>query len=195
MAVIVADAGGGFCHLVHRVGRVEPFRSAALASYGLPAFQAVSAPSIVIGRVTQAGVGRAIRNRSKLETFYPVNLRLKSETPVQGLVSRGSMAQASDPSRGSLHNKCGLQPGFCPTGKSASLNQKLFKPCRQNILLPFFGKYYCLRASRLRWRGVSRSSRTLGAGMRWTLGLSALRRSDEWAWSGRRSRLVLILRR
>jgi len=117
MAVIVADAGGGFCHLVHRVGRVEPFRSAALASYGLPAFQAVSAPSIVIGRVTQAGVGRAIRNRSKLETFYPVNRRLKSETPVQGLVSRGSMAQASDPSRGSLHNKCGLQPGFLPDGQ------------------------------------------------------------------------------
>ncbi len=50
-------------------------------------------------------------------------------------------------------------------GKSLRLIRNNVKPCRQKYLSSVFQKYmFTLSSSRLRWRGVSRSSRTLEAG-------------------------------
>ena len=54
---------------------------------------------------------------------------------------------------------------LCPSGKSASRNQKSCQVLGQKIFLFHFSEIHdCLRPSRLHRRGVSRSSRTLEVG-------------------------------
>src|SRR5215472_10518429 len=85
---------------------------------------------------------------------------------------------------------------ICPTGKSLRLIRNHVKPSRQKYITSVFQKYMIiLPAFRLHRRGVSRSSRTLGAGCGGREGAQRAMRADEGIPRGRRRRVVLVPRR
>jgi hypothetical protein len=78
------------------------------------------------------------------------------------------------------------------TGPDGQISKSVSSPLRKNISVHFRRKSpVYLPPSRTHKRGVSRSSRTLGAGMRWT----RQRQETNDVVRGRRSRVVLTPRR